>query len=204
MIKDNLDNVKKRIELAGGHGVKIVAATKYVGAVKAKEAILAGVDAIGENRVQDAASKFPGLPPVDKHMIGHLQTNKVKEAVRLFDCIQSVDSVKLAKEIDKRTGRRMPVMIQVNIGREPQKYGIAPEDAYSFYDKISGFENLNVVGLMGIVPLGQDARQFFCELKNIHDEMNLRWLSMGMSNDYELAVAEGSNMIRIGSRLFEM
>lgn len=202
MLKDNL------AELRIPSNVKLVAVTKTRTVEEIKQAIISGITCIGENRVQEANEKFPLLPNVEKHMIGSLQTNKVKLAVELFDMIQSVDSLKLAKEIDKRCkaiNKVMPVLVEVNIGDEPNKHGIKLEDAKSFVKEISQLKNIDVQGLMCVAPLvnPEEARPYFKKMKQAFDSINgLKWLSMGMSNDYKIAIEEGSNMVRIGTAIF--
>ncbi|MDP2907616.1 MAG: YggS family pyridoxal phosphate-dependent enzyme [Nanoarchaeota archaeon] len=188
--------------------VKLIAVTKTRAVEEIKEAVGSGVTCIGENRVQEAEEKFPYLLKVEKHMIGSLQTNKVRLAVELFDMIQSVDSLKLAKEIDKRCeaiGKVMPVLVEVNIGDEPNKHGIKLEDVKSFVKEISQLKNVDVQGLMCVAPLvsPEEARPYFKKMKRAFDSINgLKWLSMGMSNDYKVAIEEGSNMVRIGTAIF--
>ena len=203
-IKDNLEKIKSDIKSLTDKPVKIVGVTKYSGIPQIIEAINAGLDIIGENRVGEAMNKFPNLPCVEKHMIGHLQSNKVKDAVRFFDCIQSVDSLKLAKEISRRTTKTMPVMLQVNVSLEKQKFGVGVEQVESFFDQVKRFENLEVIGLMTIAPHEKSelTRPVFKTLKQINNRLELPFLSMGMSNDYKIAVEEGSNMVRIGSAIF--
>ncbi len=209
-ISGNLRNINDRIRQAlersgRTHDVTVLAATKYADAQRIMEAIESGVGLIGENRVQDAAAKFPGLPPVKKHMIGHLQTNKARQAVEIFDCIQSVDSLKLAKEISRRSKTKMQVMIEVNISGEAQKFGIAPDDAEHFHDSISRLENIDVVGMMAVAPHvpEEKTRPYFRQMKKINDRLKLENLSMGMSEDFEVAIEEGSTMVRLGSAIFK-
>lgn len=202
MIKENL--AKLRIPSS----VKLIAVTKTRTVEEIKEAIMSGVTCIGENRIQEAEKKFPYLSNVEKHMIGNLQTNKVKLAVELFDMIQSVDSLKLAKEIDKRcevVGKVMPVLVEVNIGDEPNKHGIKLEKVEIFIKEISQLKNIDVQGLMCVAPLitPEETRRYFKKMKKAFDSINgLKWLSMGMSNDYKIAIEEGSNMVRIGTAIF--
>jgi hypothetical protein len=209
MIAQKIASVLERIEAAKQRAgradeVSLVAVTKKADVPRINQAIKAGVKIIGENRVQAAAEKFPDIMPVERHMIGHLQTNKVRHAVRLFDCIQSVDTLKVAREIDRRTARLMPVFIEVNISGEEQKYGIEPEDVAAFYDKILKLTNLKVQGLMAIAPYveAEQTRPYFAKMKKLNDELGLRFLSMGMTNDFEVAVEEGSNMVRVGTAIF--
>ena len=202
MIKENI------ADLHIPNNVKLVAATKTRSVEEIKQAVEAGVACIGENKVQEAKQKFPFLPQVEKHMIGHLQTNKVKSAVELFDMIQSVDSIKLAKEINKRCkaiNKVMPVLVEINISDEENKYGIKLCDAEIFINKISQFKNIEVQGLMCMAPFvePEETMSYFRKMKSLFDSLgSLKWLSMGMSNDYKMAIKEGSNMVRIGTSIF--
>jgi len=186
----------------------LVAVTKTRTVEEIKKAIESGVNCIGENRVQEAKQNFPSLQNIEKHMIGHLQTNKAKLAVELFDMIQSIDSVKLAKEISKRCeaiNKVMPVLIEINIGSEESKHGVKPEAAQSFINEISQFKNIDIQGLMCIAPFikAEETRPYFKKMKQLFDSLgSLRWLSMGMTNDYKVAIEEGSNMVRIGTAIF--
>lgn len=202
MIKENI------IKLQIPSNVKLIAVTKTRTIEEIKKAIEAGINCIGENRVQEAKQKFPSFPNVEKHMIGHLQTNKAKIAVELFDMIQSVDSVKLAKEISKRCeeiNKVMPILIEINIGNEEIKHGIKPEKTKDFLNKISQFKNIDIQGLMCIAPFikPEETRPYFKKMKELFESLgNLKWLSMGMTNDYKVAIEEGSNMVRIGTAIF--
>ena len=189
----------------------LVAVSKKKSVEEIKEAIETGVQIIGENRIQEAEKKYKKLKDyfcdnkVEFHFIGHLQTNKAKKAVKMFDLIQTVDSIKLAQEIDKRAeqiNKIQDVLIEVNISREPQKTGIIPEDTIKFLKSLSGFYNIKVRGLMCIPRFGKDSRPYFQLMKQLFDESKLEILSMGMSNDYKVAIEEGSNMIRIGTKIF--
>jgi len=209
-IKENIeqinDMIKDALERAGRtDNVDLVAATKYVGADKINEAIDNGIKIIGENRIQDAIRKFEETRPVQKHFIGHLQTNKIKLAVKYFDCIQTVDSLKLAEEINKRTTKTIPVFIQINISGEEQKHGINPGDEGAFYDHLIKFEKIDVSGLMGMPPFieAEETRIYYKKMRKISDELKLKHLSMGMSNDFEVAIEEGSTMVRVGSKIFQ-
>ncbi|MFH1408644.1 MAG: YggS family pyridoxal phosphate-dependent enzyme [Nanoarchaeota archaeon] len=195
----NVEQIKKKIGSA-----RLMAVTKYRSIAEIQEAIAAGVDLIGESRVQEAMGKLGELPSVEKHFIGHLQTNKVKKAVELFDCIQSVDRYGIAKEIDKcaaRMSKVMPVMIEINPCEE-QKGGVSFEDAPAFYNKIVGFRSIKVVGVMGIGPLTEDPREFFQKMKQLQVKLGVKECSMGMSEDWQTAVEEGSTLVRIGKGVF--
>ncbi len=202
MIKENIERLNIPAD------VKLIAVTKTRTIEEIQEAIKAGVMCVGENKVHEAKQKFPFLQNVEKHMIGHLQTNKVKSAVEIFDMIQSVDSVRLAEEIDKRCkaiNKVMPVLVEVNIGNEGNKEGIRLEYAKSFINEISQFRNIRAEGLMCVAPFAEPekTRPYFKRMKETFDSIgNLKWLSMGMSNDYKVAIEEGSNMVRVGTAIF--
>ena len=185
----------------------LVAVTKNHGVSVMREAIDAGATDIGENRVQEAAEKFQSLDrTVTRHLIGHLQTNKVKAAVKLFDVIHSVDSVHLAAALDKAAsslGKVQDVLIQVNAAREPQKSGVLIED-------LDALINFRLRGLMMIAPNfpdAEDCRPLFRQMRELFDALrtsrkNFDLLSMGMTHDYKVAVAEGANVVRIGTAIF--
>lgn len=192
----------------------LVAVTKNHGVELMREAIDAGATDIGENRVQEAADKFQTLDrAVTRHLIGHLQTNKVKAAVKLFDLIQSVDSEHLAAAIDKAAssiGKVQDVLIQVNAAREFQKSGVLLEDLDALINFVDKAKNLRLRGLMMIAPnfsdveqcrpLFKQMRKLFDELKTSREEFD--FLSMGMSHDYKVAVEEGANVVRVGTAIF--
>ena len=220
-IAENLRTVRSRIEQAAKRSgrnpgdIKLVAATKDVPAGLIKEAVNAGLTDIGENRVQEAKQKFGALmdQPVTWHMIGHLQTNKVKAALEIFSVIQSVDSERLADEISQRAQKIVDVFIEINTSGEESKFGIAPEKAARLAEHISGLKNLNLTGLMTVGPLAGDktaVRISFRLLKSLFEEIKglnlsggeLKYLSMGMSQDFETAIEEGSNLVRIGRAIF--
>jgi pyridoxal phosphate enzyme (YggS family) len=197
--------------------VIIVAAAKTRTVDEIKEAIDAGIEIIGENYVQEAQKAISVLGDQAKwHMIGHLQRNKAKQAVQLFDMIETLDSWRLAEVIDRRCsaiGKTMPVLVEINSGREPNKTGVMPEDVDELIQKLAGLSHIQVQGLMTMGPQfgdPEDARPFFQETKKAFDRISaagisnieMRYLSMGMSNSYRVAIEEGSNMIRIGTDLF--
>ncbi|MGQ9602375.1 MAG: YggS family pyridoxal phosphate-dependent enzyme [Candidatus Bipolaricaulia bacterium] len=199
-------------------GVTLVAAAKGRRPEEILEAVEAGIEVIGENYVQEAEKAFSLIGRrVKWHMIGHLQRNKVKRAVELFDLIETVDSVGLAVELEKRCarlGRTMPILIEINSGREPQKAGILPEEAEALLREISRFEHLRVQGLMTMGPRFGDpeaARPYFQETRRLFDKLRaldlpnveMKYLSMGMSNTYKVAIEEGANIVRIGTKIFE-
>ena len=173
------------------------------------ELLAAGHRHFGENRVQEAAGKYPDLkaryPDLRLHLIGPLQTNKVRQAVELFDIIETLDRPKLAKALSEemaRTGRKIPCLIEVNIGAEPQKAGIAPEETAAFLDSCRSEWKLEIAGLMCIPPAGEDPEPHFRRLKSLAGNLGLPHLSMGMSGDYERAIACGAGEIRVGTALF--
>ena len=192
----------------------LVAVTKNHGVELMREAIDAGATDIGENRVQEAAEKFQTLDrAVNRHLIGHLQTNKAKAAVKLFDLIQSVDSEHLAAALDKAAasiGKVQDVLIQVNAAREPQKSGVLLEDLDSLIRFVDAAKNLRLRGLMMIAPNFpdvEDCRPLFRQMRKLFDELktsrqDFDFLSMGMSHDYKVAIAEGANVVRVGTAIF--
>ena len=223
IIKNNLEIINEKIKKAAlkvnrkPEEIKLIAVTKTATAEQIKEAINAGVKIIGENRVQDAKEKYQILTADIKwHLIGHLQTNKVKYAVEIFDCIHSVDSIKLAQEIDKRSlqfRKIMDVLVEVNVSGEETKYGIKPEEVEPFLKEISEFPRIRVRGLMTIAPIVEDkeeVRPYFRKLRELSEEIKSKnienvkmdYLSMGMTEDFEIAIEEGANMVRIGRGMF--
>jgi len=198
-------------------GVELVAAAKTRTAAEITAAINAGVKIIGENYVQEAADAFAAVGPrAHWHFIGHLQTNKAKKAVEIFDMIETLDSMGLAREIDKRSaaiGKVMPVLIEVNSGREPQKFGVLPENVEPLVREVAAFKNVLVAGLMTMGPFEgdpEDARPYFRETKKVWGSLRaltiprveMLHLSMGMTNSWRVAIEEGANMVRIGTALF--
>ena len=223
-MKKRLQNVKKRIyEAAQACGrdpetVCLVAVSKTIPASRVREAIEAGVTVLGENYVQEARTKFNELAtyPVSWHFIGHLQSNKAKYAVRLFDLIHSVDSLKLARELNKQARKNnkiQSILIQVNMGKEPSKSGVYVEDTLNLLKDISLLENLSIKGLMTMPPFfdaPQKVRPYFSALRNLGDQLKqknlsnvtLDELSMGMTGDFEVAIEEGATLVRIGTAIF--
>jgi pyridoxal phosphate enzyme (YggS family) len=207
-IAENLAAVEARIRTACARAgrkrsdVTLVAVSKTFGADRIDEAIAAGVTHIGENRVQEARDKKPQVRGTARwHLIGHLQSNKAKDAVRLFDVIETVDSVELAQKIARAAEKAQDVLLQVNIGDEPQKSGILPSDVSNIVQQIRAINGINLLGLMAIPPVG-DPRKHFRRLREIRDQVGLEHLSMGMSEDFEIAIEEGSTMVRIGRAIF--
>lgn len=197
--------------------VTLVAAAKGRTVAEVREAIDAGIEVIGENYAQEAEKAINALGDQAKwHMLGHLQRNKVKKAVQLFDMIETVDSWRLAELIDRRCaaiGKTMPVLVEINSGREASKTGVLPEEVNGLVRQLASLRHIHVQGLMTMGPRfgnPEDARPFFRETKKAFDciaaaeipNIEMRYLSMGMSNSYKVAIEEGSNMIRIGTELF--
>jgi PLP dependent protein len=198
-------------------GVELVAAAKTRSAAEILEAIEAGVKIIGENYVQEAAEVFPAVGRRARwHFIGHLQTNKAKRAVELFDIIETVDSAALGREIDKRAaaaGKTMEVFIEINSGHEPQKAGVLPEAAESLVRELAALPNLHVLGVMTMGPFAGDpeeSRPYFVETRRVFEALRhaaipgveMRHLSMGMSHSWRVAAEEGANLVRIGTAIF--
>jgi len=212
-IKQNVQQILNELP----QGVLLVAAAKTRTPAEIIEAVEAGVRIIGENYVQEAEAAYAVVGNrAQWHFIGHLQRNKVKKAVPLFDMIETVDSAEIAREIDKRCteiGKVMPVLVEVNIGEEPQKAGVLPRDTEQLLKDISTLPNIRVVGLMTMGPLSEnpeDSRPYFVAMKKLFDhvkELNLpnidmKYLSMGMTSSYQIAPKEGANIVRIGTKIF--
>jgi len=222
-IAENIRVVTEKIRLAcesssrGPDSVKVVAVSKTVGIGKIAEAVAAGLTVFGENRVQEAWQKYQASElDVEWHMIGHLQSNKVRRTLQFADMIQSVDSVKLAREIDLEAGRldrQVPVLIQVNCSGEESKFGFAPQDTPQALEEIVTLPRLSVRGLMTIGAHSADelkVRRSFESLRKLRDKLmahqfpdvDLSELSMGMSGDFAIAIEEGSTLVRIGRSIF--
>jgi pyridoxal phosphate enzyme (YggS family) len=222
-IAANINTIKQRIAAAAARcnrapdSIKLLAVTKTVPPVFIGKAIDAGITALGENYVQEAKEKFAVIGPrAQWHMIGHLQTNKAKYAVNLFNYIHSVDRMDLAWELDKRArliGQKMNILIEVNVSGEKTKNGIPAAAAISLIKDVSKLENLSVRGLMTMAPYStnpENSRPYFTDLRNLRDDIirtgitgiQMDDLSMGMSDDFEIAIEEGATIIRIGRAIF--
>jgi pyridoxal phosphate enzyme (YggS family) len=198
-------------------GVRLMAVFKTRTPAEVLEAIEAGVHVIGGNYVQETAAILESIGrSVPCHLIGHLQTNKVKKAAGLFDMIETVDSAALASEIDRRCaelGRTMSILLEINSGREPNKTGVMPEDAEALVRAVADFPHIRIMGLMTMGPFygePEESRPYFAETKRFYDRLSalrisnveMSVLSMGMSHSYKIALEEGANLIRIGTKIF--
>jgi pyridoxal phosphate enzyme (YggS family) len=188
--------------------VLLVAVTKTFPAADVTAAIAAGMTDVGENRVQEARDKQPSVQGSARwHLIGHLQSNKAKDAVRLFDVIQTVDSLELGQKLARAAeaaGKRQDVLIEVNVGGEPQKAGVQPADVAALASELRAMPALHLTGLMTIPPHGEPEamRLHFRELRTLRDQLGLQQLSMGMTDDFEVAIEEGATIIRVGRAIF--
>ena len=213
MIEENVAKILAELP----EGVELVAAAKTRTPEEILRAADAGVKIIGENYVQEAQKAFELVGhKVKWHFIGHLQRNKVKKAVKVFDMIETLDSSDLATEIDKRCaqeGKVMPVLIEINSGKEPQKFGVMPDEAEHFIQELTRFENIKIRGLMTMGPAfgnPEHARPFFVETRNLFERIKsseihgaeMSYLSMGMTNSFKVAIEEGANIVRIGTKIF--
>ena len=225
MVEENYQKVLASIEAARARrtsvpreaSVKLIAVTKNHDVAAMREAIDAGASDIGENRIQEAAGKFEKLErQVTWHLIGHLQTNKAKQAVKYFDLIHSVDSLHLARALDKeasRIGKVQEILLQVNLAREDSKSGLYKEELLEVFQEVDSLPGLRIRGLMCMAPNYEDVencRPLFREMYGIYQKVrDMDWqkaqvdcLSMGMSHDYEIAVEEGANIVRVGTAIF--
>ena len=213
MIKENVSKILEELP----EGVSLVGAGKTRTPQEILEAVEVGLEIIGENYVQEAERAFQVIgEKVKWHMIGHLQSNKAKKAVRIFDLIETVDSIKLARAIDRACvtiDKVMPILMEINSGEESQKAGVMPEDAISLAKEMSALNNIKLMGLMTMGPFAgdpEDSRPYFQKTKKLFEEIKemglpgveMKYLSMGMSNSYKVALEEGANVVRIGTKLF--
>ena len=219
MLADNYKKLLENIEVAAARAgrdpqdIQLIAVTKYVGLNEVKEAAKVGIKDFGENRVQEADEKIKQFPGLNWHFIGHLQSNKAKDVLPYYTMIHSLDRLSLAKAL-QRCGERFNltanVLLQVNTSGEESKFGLAPDEFPRFLEKIKSYDRLRVRGLMTMAPFYDDpeaVRPFFRELRYLRDqyssnEFDLEHLSMGMTNDYMIAIEEGATIIRVGSALF--
>jgi hypothetical protein len=213
VIKHNAEKILAELP----NEVELVAAAKTRMPEEVLQAVQAGVKIIGENYIQEAERAHEAVgDKAEWHFIGHLQKNKVKKAVKIFDMIETVDSLEVAGEIDRRCaqiGKVMPVLIEINSGREKQKFGAFPEEAEQLITEVSSLRNIRVMGLMTMGPRfgnPENSRPYFVETKRIFERIKklnlpnveMRYLSMGMTNSYKIAIDEGANVVRIGTKIF--
>jgi pyridoxal phosphate enzyme (YggS family) len=214
-IRANLDRVRDRVARAAERSgrrasdVLLIGVSKTVDVARIRQAIDAGATALGENRVQEAKEKIAELGrPVPWHLIGHLQTNKVRDALELFDVIHSLDRLDLAWELDKRARagtRTVDVLVEVNVAAEASKGGVAPQGLGELLDAVASMPSLKVRGLMAIPPEAKDpddSRVWFRALRKLGERYSFSELSMGMSGDFEVAIEEGATMVRVGTAIF--
>jgi pyridoxal phosphate enzyme (YggS family) len=218
-IGKRLAEVRARIQAAaarsgrGAASVQLVAVSKTVDVERIREALEAGVTILGENRVQEARDKAAALPPAAWHLVGHLQTNKAKLAVELFQLIHSLDSIHLAQELDRharKAGRVVRCLVQVNVGEEPQKSGVPAGDVAALLEAAAALPGVRIEGLMAVPPFLADpdaVRPYFGRLRQLRDRLvaaghALPQLSMGMTHDFEQAIEEGATMVRVGTAVF--
>jgi len=216
MIKENIERLRRRITQACAKikadpdKISLVCVTKGRLVSDIQEVVSLGLKDIGENRVQEALEKHGQISGVTWHMIGHLQSNKVKEAVKIFDLIHSVDTVNLAQTVDKQAAKIdkiQNVLLELKTSGEATKYGFSVKDLTTAYAEIKKLEHVKVKGLMTIAPAvsnAVEARPYFRQLRQLRDKLNPAWLlSMGMSDDFEVAIEEGADIIRLGRAIFE-
>lgn len=221
-IKENIEYINKKIAAAAEksgrarEGILLLGVSKTIDVPEIKKAVDAGIDELGENRVQEILEKYEKIENVKWHLIGHLQTNKVKYIIDKVKLIHSVDSVRLAEEINKRAyqnGLIMDILLEVNIANEESKFGIKPDELFAIASKIAEFPNLRVKGLMTVAPFvenGEENRLYFRQMKQLVvdinaksiNNINMEILSMGMTGDYEVAIEEGATLVRIGTGIF--
>ena len=215
-ISENIHSIEGRIARAAERagrapgGIKLIPVTKSVGEEEARILVELGYTALGENRVETARPKIEALgPDVRWHMIGHIQRRKAREVVALFDRVDSVDRLDLAAELEKRcgaAGKTLEVLLQVNVSGEESKGGFTGESVQDALEKINGMPHLRVMGLMTMAPIVDDpeeARPVFARLRELAETLGLKELSMGMTNDFEVAVEEGATEVRIGTAIFK-
>lgn len=214
-LRANLERVRERVARAAERAgrlatdVLLVGVSKTVDVARIRQAIDAGVPALGENRVQEARRKVAEIGrPVPWHLVGHLQTNKVRDALELFDVIHSLDRVELARELDKRArarGHAVDVLVEVNVGGEASKGGVAPDRLGELLESVAALPHVSVRGLMAIPPEAKDpdaTRVWFRALRKLGEHHGLTGLSMGMSGDFEVAIEEGATIVRVGTAIF--
>jgi PLP dependent protein len=216
MIKENIEIIRGRIAEVCARikvdpdKITVICVTKGRPVSQIQEAVSLGLKHIGENRVQEALVKYKQIPDVKWHMVGHLQTNKVRDALEIFDLIHSVDSVSLARQINQQAlkmNKIQDILLEVKTSPEVRKFGFKTELLAKACEEITRFQNIKIKGLMTIAPLldqVNEARPYFSKLRQLRDQLDPGWLlSMGMSTDFEVAIEEGADMIRVGRKIFE-
>ncbi len=214
-IEQRVREIERRVAAAAQRAgrsaaeVTVIGVTKTVGAEVIEQAFQAGMRHFGESRIQEAKEKIAGLsalkPQPTWHMVGHLQTNKVKTAVEILDIIHSVDSIRLAEAISQNARCVMPILIQVNISGEASKSGLSASEAASAVERASRLPQIRVAGLMTIAPYTDDqeeVRPVFRQIRELRDSLGLEHLSMGMTDDFEVAIEDGATMVRVGRAIF--
>lgn len=223
-IAENLDNIRERISNAAiksgrkYEDITLIGVTKYVDILNINKALELGIKDIGESKVQEVQNKFSEInKDINWHMIGHLQTNKVKYIIDKIDLIHSLDRISLAEELHKRaeqSGLYIDALLQVNISGEDSKFGLTPKDVFNFIEEIYKYDRVRINGLMTMAPYcdnPEETRYVFKGLKDLQNEIlakgyehiKMNYLSMGMTNDFKIAIEEGSNMVRIGTGIFD-
>lgn len=216
MIKENIEKVRQRVRevclkiKTDPRQVIILCVAKGRSVGQIQAVVSLGINQVGENRVQEALEKYKQIPEVNWHMVGHLQSNKVKDALAIFDLIHSVDTVSLAQEINKQAfkiNKIQNILLEVKTSPELRKFGFKPEVLVEACDEIIKLQNIRIKGLMTIAPQfdqANETRPYFSKLRQLRDKINPSWLlSMGMSGDFPVAIEEGANIIRLGGAIFE-
>lgn len=216
MIKKNIEKVRQRVSQVCAKlkidpaKITLLCVTKGRSLEQILEVVSLGIQHLGENRVQEATEKYKRVPQAHWQMVGHLQSNKVKDALEIFDLIHSVDSVNLAQEINRQAlkmNKTQDILLEVKTSPELRKFGFKPERLVEACDEIKKFEHVRIKGLMTIAPLADnanEARPYFAKLRQLRDKLDSSWLlSMGMSSDFEIAIEEGADIIRLGRVIFE-
>jgi len=215
VVSDNINLIRQRISAAAERvgrdpaEVTLIAVSKAIEPESVEAALAAGQTLFGESKIQEARAKIPLISGHARwHLVGHLQTNKARDAVTLFELIHSVDSLKLAVELDKcaeRAGKTQAILLEINVSGEASKFGLKPDVLESTVGDINKLTRLEVQGLMTIAPFAEEterARPYFRRLRELRDALGLRELSMGMTHDFEVAIEEGATMVRIGTAIF--
>ena len=214
-LETNLERIRQRMLAAAQRAgrnpddITLIAVTKTITPDRVEQALVAGLSVFGESKLQEAKAKIPVVSGrAHWHMIGHLQTNKARDVVALFELIHSVDSARLAGELNKwaeRAGKTQPILVEVNVSGEASKFGLQPDAVEPALEQINSMPRLEVQGLMTMAPFAEDAekaRPYFRKLRELRDRLSLTHLSMGMTQDFEVAIEEGATMVRIGTAIF--